>query len=146
MGTIAVAAFKGWTPLVNTEASESGPPADAKLNTPTRENILNLIRSMAACSSRLSAVNCWNAPMPALVRTIATRSPGCICWSTNFCRALRTWATLSNDRPRSSTTIANVRLTSVDLSATGGGVGGAGAPFAFLAIGSASWGACEVKT
>jgi hypothetical protein len=63
-------------------------------------------------STRLSTVNCCKAPDPAPVRQIATRSPGCTCWLTNLRSALRTFAMLSKERPRSSTISTMVRRTS----------------------------------
>jgi hypothetical protein len=64
--------------------------------------------SAAALNSRLSVVNCCSEPIPAPVRRIAIRSPDCIWVSMNVCSALRTYTVLSNDSPRSSTTIASV--------------------------------------
>ena len=58
--------------------------------------------------------------MPAPVRMIPTRSPSSICSSTNFFRARRVYAALSNESVRSSTTRATVRFTWSGLSTSGG--------------------------
>ena len=55
--------------------------------------------------------------MPPAVRTIATRSPGCICVSMYLWSAVRTATVLSNDSPRSSTTSAIVRAMRIRLEA-----------------------------
>ena len=98
----------------------------------------HLMRSIAASRSFRSEVNCCKAPMPALVRMMATKSSGCICSSTNFFNARRTKYVLSNERPMSSTIIATVRRMSSGFSRAGGiggaflsfnaGVGGRAAP------------------
>ncbi len=65
--------------------------------------------------------------MPARVRITATRSPGCICSSTNFFKDRRTKCVLSQERPRSSTTSAIVRRTCSGRSRIGGSGTTAGA-------------------
>lgn len=59
----------------------------------------------------MSLVNCCNAPAPALVRMIATRSPGWICSFMYFVSVFFTDAVLTKDSARSSTTKAIVRRT-----------------------------------
>ena len=82
-----------------------------KLATDPRPDRLKRMPSTAACRMRRSLVNCWSEPMPAPVRTMATRSPGSIWRSMNSCRVVRTLARLSKLSPRSSTTTAIVRRT-----------------------------------
>ena len=65
--------------------------------------------------------------MPAAVRRMATRSPGRICSSMKRRRAARTRGMLSNDRFKSSTTMAIVRRTPSRVGGANGGLAAAAA-------------------
>jgi hypothetical protein len=98
---------------------------DSNGSTPLRDMTFQRRLSMAACSTRRSVVNDCSAPPEPPVRTIATRSVGRSSRSTKSWSARRIGWTLSTERPRSSTTSANVRCTSSFLIVTNGAVSGA---------------------
>ena len=99
---------------------------------PLRDAPFQRRRSMAECSTRRSVVNDCNEPIEPPVRTSVTRSLARSSRSTKACSAFCVFCRLSNESPRSSTTMASVRCTSSRLTAVGRARGAAGAvPTAF---------------
>jgi hypothetical protein len=75
----SVPTVKNWVCHASTCASSGAIDSNGE----TRAFMFQRTRSAAAYSSRLSVVNCCSAPIPAPVRSMATRSPGCTCVSMN---------------------------------------------------------------